>query len=320
MNSATAEELFRVAEFLAGNGVTAWLPTLVPDTDENYAGAISEIDRLMELQKGQPVAQAVGVHYEGVFASEAMCGALRPQYFKSGPWSVVGHRLPRLKRGVHLMTLAPEVEGGVELVRDLVTDGWVVAIGHTRADAETLDAAFEAGARHVTHFFNAMTGIHHRDLGVAGWALANPDVTIDIIADGVHVHRKMLELACRVKTPSKVCLVSDCIAPTGLGDGEFGVWGEKITVVDGRTRNARGSIAGSVITMADAFRRMLSLGFSIDEATAMASANQARLLGLQSECGSVDVGKRADVVVVDMEGKILEVLIGGEKVRGPMPV
>ena len=98
-----------------------------------------------------------------------------------------------------MTTLAPEVEGGIELIRKLVDEGWIVSIGHTRADPETLDAAFEAGARHMTHFFNAMTGIHHRDIGVAGWGLAKSDVSFDIIADGIHVSPSMLRLACEIE-------------------------------------------------------------------------------------------------------------------------
>lgn len=316
VNSATAEELLEVAAFLASHGVTAWVPTLVPDSDENYERVIGEIDRLMELQEGRPVAQAVGVHYEGVFASEAMCGALRPEYFKCGQWSVVGGQLPKLKNGVHMTTLAPEVEGGIELIRKLVDDGWVVAIGHTRADAETLDRAFEAGARHLTHFFNAMTGIHHRDLGVAGWGLVNNDVTFDIIADGIHVADPMLKLACRSKCTNKVSLISDSVAPTGLGDGEYRLWGEKINVTNGRTCNERGSIAGSVITMLDGVRRILSLGFSVEETTQMASTNPARLLGLSNQIGSIEVGRRADLVGIDARGDLTFTMVGGKVVAG----
>jgi N-acetylglucosamine-6-phosphate deacetylase len=260
VNEADTDELLQIAAFLAKNGVTTWLPTLVPDSDDNYSRSVKEIDRLMEIQVGKPVAQAVGVHYEGVFANENMCGALRPEYFKSGQWLVAGGRLPRLRKGVHMTTIAPEVEGGIELIGELMKQDWVVSIGHTRADVGILDRAFVAGARHMTHFFNAMTGIHHRDLGVSGWGLANPDVTFDIIADGIHVDPKMLEMACRVKSPDNVSLISDSVAPTGLGDGDYELWGETVTVKDGRTKNERGSIAGSVITMHDALKRMISLG------------------------------------------------------------
>ncbi|HEY2867467.1 MAG TPA: N-acetylglucosamine-6-phosphate deacetylase [Pyrinomonadaceae bacterium] len=326
VNASTAEELFEVAAFLARNGVTAWVPTLVPDSDENYRRIIDEIDRLMELQEGKSVAQAVGVHYEGVFASEAMCGALRSQYFKDYKIETTkntkGHEkaqnavlLPKLKQGVHMTTLAPEVEGGIHLIKKLVKDGWVVSIGHTRADAKTLDAAYEAGARHLTHFFNAMTGVHHRDIGVAGWGLSHEDVTFDIIADGIHVAPQMLEFVCRSKGANKVSLISDSVAPTGLGDGEFDLWGEKISVKNGRTQNERGSIAGSVITLHDAVKQMLALGFTLSEVSQMASANPAKLLGLDKEMGSIEVGKCADLISLDEDGNIKSVFIGGKSVQ-----
>ena len=158
-------------------------------------------------------------------------------------------RPPRLKSGVHMTTFAPEVENGSSWRRSFRDKGWVASIGHTKADVATLDQAFAAGAKHVTHFFNAMTGIHHRDVGVAGWALTNPEVTFDIIADGIHVNPRMVELACQTKTPDKTILISDSVAPTGLGDGSFQLWGETVIVENKRTRNERGSIAGSVISM-----------------------------------------------------------------------
>jgi N-acetylglucosamine-6-phosphate deacetylase len=265
VNTAGADGLLKIAAYLAQNGVAAWMPTMVPDSCDNYKRAIDAIDEVMQLQAGRPVAQAVGVHYEGIFANEKMCGALRPQYFRSGLWALGGGQLPRLKYGAHMTTLAPEVDGGIELIERLVAEGWIVAIGHTQADAATLDRAFAAGARHLTHFFNAMTGLHHREPGVAAWGLANEGVTFDIIADGVHVHPEMLRLACRVKTADMVSLISDSVAPTGLGDGEYELWGETVTVRGGRTQNGRGSIAGSVVTMLDCVATMRALGFSDKE-------------------------------------------------------
>lgn len=314
VNTADVDGLVKIAAFLAQSGVTAWMPTLVPDSDDNYRRAIDAIDELMECQVDQLIAQAVGVHYEGVFANEKMCGALRPEYFKSGrQLSVAGGQLPKLDRGVHMTTLAPEIDGGIELIKELVAGGWVVSIGHTRADVETLDRAFAAGARHMTHFFNAMTGIHHRDIGVAGWGLANDGVTFDIIADGVHVHPEMLGVACRAKATDKVSLISDSVAPTGLGDGEFDLWGETITVKNGRTQNERGSIAGSVCTMLDCVRMMRSIGFTDAEVSKMASTNPATLLGLEDR-GLIEVGKRADLVGLNSDGSVAFTMIGGEMV------
>ncbi len=256
VNSASADQLHKVSKFLASNGVTSWLPTLVPDSDENYARAISAIDELISTQEErEPAARILGVHYEGIFANEKMCGALRRQFFKSFKHGNELASLPKLKSpsAIHFTTLAPEVENGIELIKELRRQNWMVAIGHTCADLKTLDQAAEAGAKHLTHFFNAMTPIHHREIGVAGWGLAKDEVTFDIIADGIHVADEMLHLACRAKTAENVSLISDSVAPTGLGDGDFQIWGEKVSVKNGRTQNERGSIAGSVITMREAF-------------------------------------------------------------------
>jgi N-acetylglucosamine-6-phosphate deacetylase len=286
----------------------------------------------MEIQSEMPIAQAVGVLYEGVFANEKMCGALRPEFFKPfrGKAAVEGgttkdtklHEstrnsldLPRLKNGVHMTTFAPEVENGVELAAELTRQGWVASIGHTKADVATLDRAAAAGARHVTHFFNAMTGIHHRDVGVAGWALTNPEVTFDIIADGIHVNPRMVEMACRTKTPEKTILISDSVAPTGLGDGSFELWGETVVVENKRTRNERGSIAGSVISMLDAVNGVRSIGFTPSEVASMASANPARLLGIDDSRGAIEPGKHADLVAVNSDGNVEFVMIGGKFVN-----
>ncbi len=314
VNEASAEDLAAVSIFLASKGVTSWIPTLVPDSDENYQTGIKSIDEAMKIQYGLPRAQILGVHYEGVFANENMCGALRPKFFKSFKNRNEVSQLPRLKKGKHITTLAPEIENGINLITDMVSNDWVVLIGHTNADRESLDAAFAAGAKHLTHFFNAMSGIHHRDSGVAGWGLTNDGVTFDIIADGIHVDPRMLKFAVETKSAEKVSIISDSVSPTGLDDGDYEIWGEKISVVNRKTQNARGSIAGSVITMLDAVKMMRSLGFSEMDVGKMASMNPAKLLGMEKTRGSVEVGKRADLVVLDDNCEIVSTFIGGEKV------
>ena len=314
VNSATAGDLRKVSRFLASKGVTAWLPTFVPDSTEIYQKGIDAIDEVMrtqDLPSSEPAARILGVHYEGIFANEKMCGALRPEFFKTFKGGEVDE-IPKLKKGVHLTTLAPEVENGIDLIEKLIAENWIVSIGHTKAETEILDAAFSAGAKHLTHFYNAMTGLHHRDVGVVGWALMKENTTFDIIADGVHVHPQMLEFACRAKSPENVCLISDSVLPTGLGDGVYELWDEKISVIDGKTQNERGSIAGSVITMLDAVNRMLSLGFSEVEVSKMASRNPAKLLGSEENYGSIEVGKRADLVALDKNGSVKFVMIGGK--------
>ncbi|MFN2481179.1 MAG: N-acetylglucosamine-6-phosphate deacetylase [Pyrinomonadaceae bacterium] len=321
--AASAEDLRRVARFLASRGVTSWLPTLVPAPDEDYRRAVGAIATLMREQDEEattvgdrerpPSARALGVHYEGPFVNTAQCGALRTRYFRTfaDASSLEGVAAIDDPRAVHLMTVAPEIEGGVALVGELCGRGWIVSVGHTRADAQTLDAARGAGARHLTHFFNAMSPLHHRAPGVVGWGLLADDVTCDVIADGVHCHPLALRLALRCKGADRLALISDAVLPAGLGDGDYEVWGETITVEGGRTRNARGSIAGSVITSLDAARMMLALGARPHEVARMASLTPARLLGVEDSCGSIEEGKRADLVAIDDGGQVRLTLIAG---------
>ncbi len=319
--AATGPELGRVANFLAAHGVTGWLPTLVPAPDADYARAVAAIDELMHSQRETTDgARALGVHYEGPFVNTAQCGALRTAYFRVFDGARSLETLPVLAShgASHLITVAPEIEGGIELITELKARGWIVSIGHTRADVATLDAARAAGASHMTHFFNAMRPLHHRDPGPVGWGLVNDTVTCDVIADGVHCDPLLLRIALRCKSSLRLALISDAVAPAGLGDGEFSVWGETITVEGGRTSNARGSIAGSVITLLDAVLRMLALGASPVEVAAMASHTPARVLRIEETCGSIEAGKRADLVALDAAGRARLTLVGGREVHNSL--
>ena len=326
---ADADDLHRVAEFLARNGVTAWLPTLVPARIDQYEHAVRAIKDLMRDQESRfapaalnadqtsarPAGQAraLGLHYEGPFINSAQCGALRPEHFRTFKNVADLDDLPGAGNlnAVRMMTLAPEIDGGIELVGELKKRGWIISLGHTRATPKVLDKARDAGAHHMTHFMNAMSPLHQRAPGPVGWGLLNDDVSLDVIADGVHVDPLMLKVLIRCKTPARLALISDAVAAAGLGDGAYKIWGEKISVKDGRTQNTRGSIAGSVITMLDAVRMMLSLGSSESDVARMASLNPARLLGIEQDCGSIEEGKRADLVALDDKGKVQLTLVGG---------
>ncbi len=225
---ASASQLAEISQFLVTKGVTGWLPTLVPASQERYSQCIS-----------------------------------------------------------------------------------AVSLGHTRATPQVLESAFAAGARHMTHFMNAMAPLHHRTPGPVAWGLMRDDVSCDVVADGVHLAPLMLQLLLKVKGPQRLSLISDAIAAAGMGDGEYQIWGETIVVRNGRTSNAAGTIAGSVITMVDAVRMMLSLGVSEVDCATMASTNPARLLGVGGDCGSIEEGKRADLVAVDADGNVRLTIVGG---------
>ncbi|HET6973241.1 MAG TPA: N-acetylglucosamine-6-phosphate deacetylase [Pyrinomonadaceae bacterium] len=310
---ATAAGLREVSEYLASQGVTSWVPTFVPASDEHYASAIAVISAAMN----GPGARVLGVHYEGPFVNTAQCGALHTEYFKSYSQPEELEFLVVPPAGVRMITMAPEVAGGVELVRELKRRGWVISIGHTRASLEVLDDACEAGAHHMTHFMNAMAPLHHRSPGPIAWGLSRDDVTVDVIADGIHLDPFMLRLLLKLKGANGISLISDAIAAAGKGDGDYEIWGETISVKDGRTANAHGSIAGSVISMLDAVRLLHSLGVSYVDLARMASSNPARLLGVDNDCGSIEVGKRADLVALDNDNNAKLTLIGGKSVPNP---
>lgn len=314
--AATAADLGRVSHFLATQGVTAWLPTLVPASVETYGLAIAAIAESIQLQaddQNATGARVLGVHYEGPFVNTIQCGALHTDFFRSFSGNVDLDDLPQLHSpgSRHLMTLAPEIAGGIELIAELGRRDWTVSIGHTLAEFAVLNKAFAAGARHMTHFMNAMAPLHHRSPGPVAWGLAQEDVTCDLIADGIHLHPEMLRLLLKLKGSDRLLLISDAIAAAGLGDGDYEIWGETISVRNGRTSNARGSIAGSVITVLDAVRLMISLGASAGDVALMAAANPARLLGIHDDCGSIEKGKRADLVALDQDLNVRLTFVSG---------
>jgi N-acetylglucosamine-6-phosphate deacetylase len=280
----------------------------VPGSDANYASVAAAVSEAMRAP--QVGARILGLHYEGPFVNSAQCGALHVEHFKTYSSPEDLDRLAVNPGMAHMITLAPEIDGGVELVKELKRRRWVISIGHTRASIELLNEVFAAGARHITHFMNAMSPLHHRSPGPIAWGLSRDDVTCDIIADGIHLDPFMLQLLVKIKGVRGLALISDAIAAAGKGDGDYQIWGETISVKNGRTSNASGSIAGSVITMLDAVRTMRSLGISYVDLAQMASTNPARLLGLHHECGSITVGKRADLITLDAAGAVRFTLIG----------
>ena len=319
--------LTRLSEFLLAGGVTGYFATLVPADERGYREALREITSYIESQdqqlSRQRGARILGVHFEGPFVSHNRCGALKRECFRSydgnaGSLELFTGAAQERNPFARLMTLAPEIEGGLDLVRDLTSLGVRVFIGHTQADPEILDQAADAGARHITHFFNALDQLHHRKPGAVGWGLVRADVTMDCIADFHHVHPLVLRMIYQARGADRVALISDAILPTGLGDGEFTVWGERIAVRDGLTSliggPAEGTIAGSVITLRQALKNAVSLGIPIEEAVRMASAVPARAAGIEGERGSIQEGKRADLVALDDDLMVNLVIVKGRPV------
>ncbi|MFL6275845.1 MAG: N-acetylglucosamine-6-phosphate deacetylase [Blastocatellia bacterium] len=326
VQNAGGEQLQALSEFLLSEGVTGYFATFVPTDERGYQEAIVAIESFIAAQReaeasGQaPGARLLGIHFEGPFVSRNRCGALKTAHFRTydGDRRSIqvfignGESNPAYPR---LMTLAPEISGGLDLIRALSAGGVRPFIGHTDADLETLDAALEAGARHITHFPNALAPLHHRKPGTIAWGLLRDDVTLDCIADFHHVHPLMLSLMAKAKTASRMALISDAIQPAGLGDGTFKVWDIEIAVKDGLTALVEGpgagTIAGSVITMREALRNITRAGVRLTDAVRMGSTVPARVAGLGGDYGLLEAGSRADLIAFDDNIDVQVALVGG---------
>ena len=223
VQATDAAGLRRLSEFLLAEGVTGYFATFVPTDERGYRESIASIETYVQQQNEaraadkSAAARIMGIHFEGPFVSEHRCGALRREHFRSydGDVRSVDSFMPGSSRLGRVMTLAPEIRGGLELTRELTDKGVRVFIGHSQADPTTLDLAFDAGARHITHFPNALDPLHHRKPGAVAWGLLRDDVTLDCIADLHHVDPLMLRLIYQNKRADRMALISDAIMPAG---------------------------------------------------------------------------------------------------------
>ena len=282
--TADAGAYRRATEALLATGVTTFRPSFITASEEELVAALHE------------VPPGLGAHVEGPFISPLRLG-MHPADAQLDPDLSVLERLLATGPVAH-MTLAPELPGALELIDVLRARGITAACGHSDATAEEAHAAFDRGATHVTHLFNAMRPFAHRDPGIAGAALARGDVRVELILDGHHLADDAVRMAMRAAA-GRVVLVSDALAAAGMGDGEWRMGPVPVTVKDGVARTHEGALAGSVLTMPEAIREFARIGATIPEALYAASRK------------SLDPGSPADVVVLDDALDVRDVYLGG---------
>jgi len=270
--TADAEGYRRAREALLETGVTSFHPSFITAPEAELVAALRE------------VPPGLGAHLEGPFISSDRLG-MHPTAARRDPDVALLERLLAAGRVAHV-TLAPELPGALELVDLLVARGITVACGHTDATDEQAHAAFDRGARHVTHLFNAMRPFRHREPGIGGAALVRDDVTVELILDGHHVADDAVRLALRAAR-GRIALVTDALAAARIGDGDWHMGSVAVSVRGGSARLADGTLAGSVLTMPDAIRDFVRIGATIEEALFAASRR------------SIAPGAPADVVVLD---------------------
>jgi len=312
---ATPEALNAVAETLSRCGTTSFLATTVtaaPDALCNSAAGIAKFIAA-QSQNGSAAkqrAEILGIHFEGPFISQARRGVHPAEWLAAPSSALLARMLDSAAGTARILTLAPEISGGLDLIDAARKAGVIVALGHTDATYEQAMDAIAHGARHGAHVFNAMRPFSHRDTGVLGAVLTSPRVTAELIADRVHVDEAAMKLLMSSK-PGAVILVSDGTAATGMPDGKYRLGNFDVQVAGGVVRNSEGKLAGSALTLDRALRNIVALGVPLDEAVRMLTFYPARLLGLESRKGVIAAGADADLVFLDSKLQIARVVTRG---------
>lgn len=287
-------------------GTTGFLPTIISDDLDLVARAMAAVDEA--IVAGVP--GVLGIHIEGPFLHKPRRGIHRADRLRVLRDEDIG-LLTSLRHGRTLVTLAPEAATAGQIAR-LREAGVVVALGHSDADYETARTAFAAGATGVTHLFNAMSPLHHRAPGLVGAALDDEQVYAGVIADGHHLHPAALRLAIKVKGSRRIMLVTDAMPSVGGSSRSFDLQGRLVRVADGMLTDANGTLAGSQLTMADAFANVMAqTGANESEASQMSSATPAAFLGLGEKLGAIAPGLQADLVALDQRGRVSASWIAG---------
>ncbi len=304
------EGMRTLSRYYAAGGVTAWCPTTMTLKEPELTRAMHTIRDFTRPADGAKVA---GVNLEGPFLSYAKRGAQNPDNLHA-PDIDLFQRLNDASGGlVRLVTVAPEEPGAIPFIRE-ASKAATVSLGHTTADYDTAMAAYDAGASHATHLFNAMPPLHHREPGVIA-AASDAGATVELITDGLHVHPAMVRLTHRL-FGERLVLISDSLRCAGMPDGDYVLGGQPITMKNGKaTLSGTDTLAGSSIHLMDGLRRAVSFGVPLEAAVTAATLAPAKVIGRDGEIGSIAPGKQADLVVLDSQLNVKAVYIDGKRIR-----
>ena len=306
---ATPAALHGMAQFFARHGVTSYYPTTMTDTPE-------AIQRALENAATCPLppdgAQHLGVHVEGPYLSKHYPGAQPPTHFR--PPQPAEYAAWMQTEVVRLITVAPELDGALPMIEALAAQGVEFAAGHTNATFDEVGQGVARGLRQVTHTFNGMRPLHHREPGILGAALTDDRLYAQIIADGVHSHPAMVKLLFRAKGAGHVLLITDSMSATGLPDGDYKLGAQAVTVKDGIARIPEGNLAGSTLTLDRAVRNVVSwTGMTLAEVLPAATSTPAAAMNLTSK-GRLAPGMDADIVLLDAQHQVSLTMIAGRVV------
>lgn len=316
---ASPRALDRIASTVARHGTTSLVATTVTAPAdqicaglEGIAGYIRRHENPDEhVESGRLAAEILGVHLEGPFINKTRRGVHPSESIALPSIEVLSRFLEASGGLMKILTIAPELPGAMDLIGPALAAKVVVAIGHTDADYDQARAAIQAGARHAVHVYNAMRPFTHRDPGVIGAVLTDPEITAEVIADLVHVAAPAIQVLIGTKGFDTVILVSDGIAATGMPDGNYRLGNFEVSVKDGVARNAEGKLAGSTLTLDRALRNVVAIGVPLREAVRMLTILPARRLGLAGKKGIIAVGADADLVALTPDLRVAGVMTRG---------
>ena len=311
---AAASEMPRLNKFLASHGVTGYFPSTVAAPMDQTCIALGRLADAIESTESSdsgPEAHPLGIHLEGPFLSHKRRGVHPPEYLLP-PTLENFDRLWQAARGhVRMITIAPELPGALDVIREAARRGVCVSIGHSDAEFAVAQSGVQAGARHATHTFNAMRPLDHRDPGIIAEVLTDSGISADIIADGIHVSPAVVKLFLHAKGVDRAVLITDAISATGMPDGHYRLGPIEVDVKDGKC-TANGTLAGSVLTMDRAVQNVTAFGgWSWKNAVQAATANPARAVGLSQRYGVLVAGAEANFVVLSPNGRVQKTVVGG---------
>ena len=308
VSDGDAEGIKVMAKGIIENGVTSWCPTTMTVSKQEIETAFNAVREVRDSGEYYG-ARILGVNSEGPFINAAKKGAQAEEHILRPDADFIIENSDVVK----LFTVAPEVDGALECIEKVTEKTDVlISMGHTNATSEEAEAGIEKGVRHTTHLFNAMTALTHRSPGVVGAALSDSKVSVELIADTFHVNKGVFNLVSKLKE-DKLCLITDCIRAGGMPDGDYTLGGQPVHKEGIKCLMDDGTIAGSVLKLNEAvFNLYDNTDLEIYEAVACASLNPAKAMGEDKEIGSLEEGKRADIIIADEKFNVLTTILGGE--------
>jgi N-acetylglucosamine-6-phosphate deacetylase len=305
----SAAAIRTIARHLASRGVTSFLGTSMSLPEARLAEIFGIASQWIDV-KMSGGATLRGIHMEGPFFAPAKRGAQAEQFMIDPDPELFERLYAASGQSIRILDIAPELPGALPLIR-LAANRLTVALAHSAASYDTAMAAFDVGASHVTHLYNAMTPFSHRSPGILG-AAVDAGATADVICDGIHVHPSAIRVAFSLFGPAKIALVSDAMRACGLPDGVYELGGLPVHVQGSQAALADGTLAGSVTDLHAGLRRAIEFGIPLADAVKAATLNPARIAGIDSAVGSITPGKQADLLLLDQQLQIITVIINGQ--------